>query len=272
MRLPRSLYAVTSAGLAAATLWASPLAALAAWDTGAADAVAGARAGELPAASAPIVKAHGVSVTVNWPAMTLPAGVVVRGYRVFRTDATTRETVGARGGCSGVLTRTRCVEVGVSQGLWAYGVEALVGDAWRSAPGVAAPLTIGRPDPITAPTTPAPTTPAPGTPPPTTPAPTASTTPAPSAPAPDAPKPPASTPAPTSSPSGPAPTSTPVGPAPTVSPAPSAKPTKAPAPSAKPTPSADRAASEKPAVSAQPAASARPAPSAKPDTSAEPAA
>ncbi|WP_250001459.1 hypothetical protein [Actinoplanes sp. M2I2] len=260
MKLPRSLYAVTSASLIAATLWTAPVAALAAWDAGTAEAVAGARAGELPAVVVPVVTAHGSSVRVDWPAITVPPGVGVRGYRVSRTDATTGVSVAVGGGCAGVLTRTRCVEGNVPQGLWAYGVVALVGDAWRSAPGVAAPLPLGKPGTVPptsppAPTPPAPTPPAPTPPAPTPPAPAPiiPTAPAPSTSAPTAPA--ASTPAPTSTPPGPAPTSTPVGPAPTASTAPSVELTKAPAPSAKPTSSA-RASSAEPSVSAKPTPSA----------------
>ncbi|MCY1137753.1 hypothetical protein OWR29_07050 [Actinoplanes sp. Pm04-4] len=258
MRLRGSAYAVTTAGLVAATLFASPAAAFAAWDADAGTAIAGARAGELPAVGMPSVTAHGSSVTVDWPALKAASGVAVRGYRLLRSNALTGETVAAERGCSGLRTTTRCTEGSVPPGHWAYEVTALVGDSWRSAPGVAAPTTIARPavapPPASpAPTKPAPTTPAPSTSPTPPPVPSAPTEPA--TPVPTKPTEPA-TPAPSypvskPSPSGPAPSSEPVGPAPTASTAPSAELTEAPAPTSSPSP----AASPSSAASSSPAAS-----------------
>ncbi|MBU2668582.1 hypothetical protein KOI35_34225 [Actinoplanes bogorensis] len=177
----RSALVLTGAGLIGVLLF-EPAAAMAAWDSSVSDAPATAAAMVLPAMRAPHARVVGESVRVRWSDFTGPA---LRGYRVTRTDLATGTTVDAGRGCSGVITRTRCAEIGVPAGRWVYAVTALVGDNWRSAAVEGAPVTIGEPTPPpmtpTDPATPAPSptkTPAPTTPAPTTSAPSP-TTPAP---------------------------------------------------------------------------------------------
>jgi hypothetical protein len=93
----------------------------------------------VPAGRAPVAAALGPVVTVAWKAS---AFAPVRGYRVTRSDVRTMETVAARNGCAGVLAEPVCVEVGVPAGRWRYGVEALVGDDWRSERMVGAPVLV----------------------------------------------------------------------------------------------------------------------------------
>ncbi|MBL7257128.1 hypothetical protein [Paractinoplanes lichenicola] len=155
------LSAVAGAGLLAGALLLNPGAAQAAWDASA-SATGSAAAVVLPAMRTPTAEATGTSVRVDWATSSAPG---LRGYRVTRTDATTGRTVAAEHGCSGVITKTRCTERGVAEGNWTYAVVALVGDDWRSAAGVAAPVRISRPveapeapsEPAPKPTTPAPT-------------------------------------------------------------------------------------------------------------------
>nr|WP_221376924.1 hypothetical protein [Actinoplanes polyasparticus] len=220
----RTPFVLTMAG--AMILVASP-AASASWGATAGGA-ATARAGAVPAVGAPVVETHGSSVTVDWRESPIP----VRGYRLSRINAATGATVTVERGCSGVLTDTSCTEGGVPAGRWAYAVVALVGNDWRSVPGPATPVTVGKPDAVTAPsispTSPSPTVPVPTSSAPTSPAPTS---PAPTAPPSSRPVPSSkpSHPVPSSKPTDPVPSSKPTGPAPTVSSAPSAEPTKAPA-------------------------------------------
>ena len=138
MTLSRTTYALTSAGLTAAALMTTPLAALAAWDATAPDTATAARAMVLPTGPIPSSVAHASTVTVDWTA----AGVPVRGYRVVRTNLTTGETVPAGSGCAGLRSKTECREVTVPDGIWAYGVTTVVGTQWTSAPGFSAPTAI----------------------------------------------------------------------------------------------------------------------------------
>ncbi|XVU26177.1 hypothetical protein ACQPZJ_03700 [Actinoplanes sp. CA-054009] len=161
MRLP---YALSAAGLIAATLIADQTAALAAWDTPADDGAVVARAAELPKPGAPRTTARGDKVKLNWPDTT---GLPIRGYRVTRTDQSTGRTVTAGGSCRGLVTKSSCTDRHVGVGLWSYEIVAVAGKSWTSPPGVSAPVLIGaekptvdRPEPsaTVAPTpTPAPT-------------------------------------------------------------------------------------------------------------------
>jgi hypothetical protein len=186
MRFPRSVYVLSSAGLTAAALLTTPLAALASWDATASDTVTAARALILPVGPVPTSTAHASTVTVEWSAA---GGVPVRGYHVVRTDLATGETVAAGNGCAGLRPKTGCREVTVPDGAWEYGVVMVVGAHWTSAPGFGAAVVVASarqavvpavssshstaPDagdeptavPVPAPTTtPAPTTPATTTP------------------------------------------------------------------------------------------------------------
>jgi hypothetical protein len=136
----RLAYGLTSAGLTAAALLTTPLAAQADWDATAAATVTAARAVVLPGGPVPTTVVRNSTVTVDWAAVN--AGSPVRGYRVIRTDLTTGATVGAGNGCAGLRPKTNCREVAVPAGLWAYGVVAVVGAHWTSVPGFGAATTV----------------------------------------------------------------------------------------------------------------------------------
>ena len=142
MRLPSTVYALTSAGLTAVTLAVASPAVLAAWRTTAAQASAAGRAVVLPAGAAPTGSARGSTVTLTWTTMTFASGAPVRGYRVLRTNTASGQTVAAEKGCAGVQTKTTCTESSVPSGSWKYGVVALVGDKWASAVAYSTVLTI----------------------------------------------------------------------------------------------------------------------------------
>lgn len=200
-----------SAGLAMAALLAMPSPAQAAWDAEA-DASAGAVATRMPTGLFPASRAHGSAVTVDWSAVDIAPGVPVRGYRIVRTNGATGRTTAAGGACSGVVTRTRCVESGAPAGNWKYGVSALLGDNWSSAVeyGFATRLGTVTTAPLQAQPAPSPTlssspTTSPASPPaasPSSPAASPSESPAPSAPMPSTPPSPLpSAPGPSASPS-----------------------------------------------------------------------
>jgi hypothetical protein len=131
--------ALAGVGLTAAALLATPVPALAAWNTAAGDAGLNARAAVLPAPATPSATAHGASVRVTWSSMT---AFPVRGYRLTRTNALTGTTVEAGSHCAGLLTTPACTEGDVPPGGWSYAVLAVVGDSWTSASVPSAPIVI----------------------------------------------------------------------------------------------------------------------------------
>jgi hypothetical protein len=267
---------LAGAGLGAATMLATPVAASAAWDAGSAGTSLSVRAAVLPVSLAPSVDTHGSSLSVRWPAV---AGYPVRGYRLFRFNAVTHAATAVSDGCASLLHQTHCTDHDVPAGWWDYRVVAVVGDNWTTPPS--APVTVqvsanaaerdgapGKPaaDPAPGPADPAlgPADPALG---PVDPAGAA----APSEAVPSLPMSPTE-PA-TSSPSAkPSPTQ-PATPSLSAKPSPTAKPSPA-TPSAKPSPATPSAKPSPATPSAKPMPSARPSaetdPNAKPEPSAKP--
>jgi hypothetical protein len=136
---------------AGAAFGALPVAsAWAAW-TAAATGSATVRSQAMPAGPTPAVAVTGRSVTVTWPAATLPGGEPVDGYAVRRTAADgTGATVGAS--CSATQSGLRCTETAVAPGTWSYGVTALLG-GWTGAEGSRTTATVAAPSFTIAPPT-----------------------------------------------------------------------------------------------------------------------
>jgi hypothetical protein len=95
--------------------------AVASWSAQGPGGAAGA-ATVMPAGATPVGRVAESSVTVSWPASTLPGGAFVGGYVIHRYDAVTfaQATVGS--GCNGVVAATTCTEQSVQPGTWVYSV------------------------------------------------------------------------------------------------------------------------------------------------------
>ena len=80
----------------------------------------GAAATIMPTGFQPVVRVSGNSVTVRWPAATLPGGTPVSGYLIARYDAASGAAATVGPGCGGVVTATTCTELNVPSGTWVY--------------------------------------------------------------------------------------------------------------------------------------------------------
>jgi hypothetical protein len=74
----------------------------------------------MPTGGQPAGSATGGSVSIRWPAATLPNGIAVAGYVVRRFNAVTGAAATVGSGCSGVVATTTCTELSVPLGTWVY--------------------------------------------------------------------------------------------------------------------------------------------------------
>ncbi len=101
------------------------------------------QAATMPAGETTTVTVANRSAVVSWPAVTLPNGAPVDGYRVARYDGGgVAQTVGA--GCAGLVTSLTCTETAVAPGTWRYAV-APVYKSWQGPEGPRTPVTIAAP-------------------------------------------------------------------------------------------------------------------------------
>jgi hypothetical protein len=132
---------VVAAASVVALILGSASPTLAAWSSPGRGSAAGA-ATALPTGMEPAGSATGSSVTISWPASTLPGGIHVAGYTIHRYSASsgTAETVGS--GCSGVVTVTTCTEASVPQGTWLYTDTPVQGNWTGGASPDSAPIVV----------------------------------------------------------------------------------------------------------------------------------
>ena len=139
MRWLRSIAVLTLVG---ALLGAGPTA-LAAWNK-ASGGNGRSRAITMPAGTTPWTSVSNRNVTVSWTAVTMPGGVPVDGYKVFRYDAG-GTAFPVTGSCSGVVTGLTCTETAMAPGSWRYAV-APVYELWQGAQGPqSAPANVSAP-------------------------------------------------------------------------------------------------------------------------------
>jgi len=101
------------------------------------------QASTMPAGGTTTVTVANRSAIVSWPAVTLPNGTPVDGYRVFRYDGGgAAQTIGA--GCAGLITSLTCTETAGAPGTWRYAI-APVYKSWQGAEGPRTPATIAAP-------------------------------------------------------------------------------------------------------------------------------
>jgi hypothetical protein len=95
--------------------------ALASWSAQGPGEAAGA-ATVMPTGGTPVGRGAGSSVTVFWPASTLPGGAPVGGYVIDRYNAVTLAQATVGSACNGVVAATTCTEQSVQPGTWVYTV------------------------------------------------------------------------------------------------------------------------------------------------------
>jgi len=128
MRWLRSIVVLTLVG---AFIGVGP-AALAAWNkSSGGDGRSGAIT--MPAGNTPWTSVANRNVTVSWTAVTMPGGVPVDGYKVFRYDAG-GTAFPITGSCTGVIAGLTCTETAMPPGSWNYSV-APVYELWQGAEG-----------------------------------------------------------------------------------------------------------------------------------------
>jgi hypothetical protein len=127
----RSLRSIVVLTLVVALLGAGP-AALAAWNNSS-DGAGRARAITMPSGNTPWTSVANRNVTVSWTAVTMPGGVPVDGYKVFRYDAG-GTAFPVTGSCTGVIGGLTCTETAMAPGSWRYAV-APVYELWQGAEG-----------------------------------------------------------------------------------------------------------------------------------------
>ncbi|CAN5569251.1 hypothetical protein BH20ACT23_BH20ACT23_11580 [soil metagenome] len=107
-------------------------AALAAWNkTSGGDGRS--RAITIPAGNTPWTSVANRNVTISWTAVTMPGGVPVDGYKVFRYNAG-GTAFPVTGSCTGVIAGLTCTETAMAPGSWRYAV-APVYELWQGAEG-----------------------------------------------------------------------------------------------------------------------------------------
>lgn len=91
------------------------------------------RAITMPAGNTPWTSVANRNVTVSWTAVTMPGGVPVDGYKVFRYNAG-GTAFPVTGSCTGVIAGLTCTETAMAPGSWRYAV-APVYELWQGAEG-----------------------------------------------------------------------------------------------------------------------------------------
>jgi hypothetical protein len=107
-------------------------AAFAAWNKSG-NGQAAARATSMPSGNTPSVSVSNRNVTVSWTAVTMPEGIPVDGYKVFRYNAG-GTAFSVTGGCMGTVAGLTCTETAMAPGSWRYAV-APVYELWQGAEG-----------------------------------------------------------------------------------------------------------------------------------------
>jgi hypothetical protein len=87
----------------------------------------------MPAGNTPWTSVANRNVTVSWTAVTMPGGVPVDGYKVFRYDAG-GTAFPVTGSCTGVIGGFTCTETAMAPGSWRYAI-APVYELWQGAEG-----------------------------------------------------------------------------------------------------------------------------------------
>ena len=128
MRWLRSIAVLTLVG---ALLGVGPTA-LAAWNK-ASGGHGRSRAITMPAGNTPLTSVSNRNVTVSWTAVTMPGGIPVDGYKVFRYDVG-GTAFPVTGGCTGTVAGLTCTETAMASGGWSYAV-APVYKLWQGAEG-----------------------------------------------------------------------------------------------------------------------------------------
>jgi hypothetical protein len=128
MRWLRSIVVLTAA---TALVGVGP-AALAAWNKSS-GGDGRSRAITMPAGNTPWTSVTNRNVTVSWTAATMPGGIPVDGYKVFRYNAG-GTAFSVTGGCMGTVAGLTCTETAMAPGSWRYAV-APVYELWQGAEG-----------------------------------------------------------------------------------------------------------------------------------------
>ena len=87
----------------------------------------------MPAGSTPTAAVSNRNVQVAWSASSMPGGIPVDGYKVFRYN-TGGAAFPVTGGCTGVIAGLTCTETAMTPGSWRYAV-APVYKLWQGAEG-----------------------------------------------------------------------------------------------------------------------------------------
>ncbi len=107
-------------------------AALAAWNKSG-NGQGEAKATSMPSGSTLSVSVSNRNVSVSWTAVTMPGGIPVDGYKVFRYDLG-GTAFPVTGGCTGTVAGLTCTETAMAPGGWRYAV-APVYRLWQGAEG-----------------------------------------------------------------------------------------------------------------------------------------
>jgi hypothetical protein len=126
----RGLRSVLVLAVVAGLISAGPTA-LAAWNK-TSDGNGRTRAISMPSGNTPWTSVSNRNVTVSWSAVTMPGGIPVDGYRVYRYNGST--SVPVTGSCVGVVSNLTCSETAMAPGSWRYAV-APVYKLWQGAQG-----------------------------------------------------------------------------------------------------------------------------------------
>ena len=87
----------------------------------------------MPAGNTPSAAVSNRNVQITWPAVTMPGGIPVDGYKVFRYDAG-GTAFPVTSGCTGTIAGLTCTETAMAPGGWRYAV-APVFKLWQGAEG-----------------------------------------------------------------------------------------------------------------------------------------
>ena len=115
-----------------ATLTCVGPAALAAWNKSG-NGQAAAKATSMTSGNTPSISVSNRNVTVSWTAVTMPGGIPVDGYKVFRYNVG-GTAFPVTGGCTGTVAGLTCTETAMASGGWRYAV-APVYKLWQGAEG-----------------------------------------------------------------------------------------------------------------------------------------
>jgi hypothetical protein len=138
----RSFRSIVVLALVTSLVAVGPVA-LAAWSK-TSDGNGRSRAISMPSGTAPWTSVSNRSVTVSWSASTMPGGIPVDGYRVFRYNSG-GTAVTVTGSCIGVVGGLTCTETAMASGDWRYAV-APVYQLWQGPQGPqSAPAAVAAP-------------------------------------------------------------------------------------------------------------------------------